>query len=66
MNKSMEMSSSASHHLPKISKINDSLNLNNQKNGLSSDRYRAQSTTEINVNVSLTRKLVSMDDIRNV
>ena len=34
MNKSFEMSSSASHHLPKITKINDSLNLNNQKNGL--------------------------------
>lgn len=66
MNKSFEMNSSASHYLPKINKINESTNLSKNKPSLYSDRYKAQSSTDINPNVPLTRKLVNMDDIKSV
>lgn len=60
------MNSSVSHYLPKITKLNESANLKH-KGSLNTERYnRTQSTSEINSSVPLTRKLVSMDDIRNV
>ena len=65
MNKSFDMNSSASHYLPKISKVNESAYLS-KKPSLYSDRYKAQSSTDINPSIPLTRKLVNMDDIKNV
>ncbi len=66
MNKSFEINSSTSHYLPSINKINESSNLPKHKGSLYTDRYRAQSTSEIHANVPLTRKLVNMDDIKNI
>jgi hypothetical protein len=65
MNKSFDINSSTSHYLPKINKINESTNLS-KKPSLYSDRYKAQSSTDINPNIPLTRKLVNMDDIKNL
>ena len=60
------MNSSVSHYLPKISNLNESVDLKH-KGSLNTERYsRTQSTAEINPSVPLTRKLVNMDDIKNV
>lgn len=61
------MGTSASHYLPKI-KVNESANINikKSKNGSITDRKRADSQQQFSNQVPLTRKLVNMDDIKNI
>lgn len=59
------MGTSASHYLPKI-KVNESVNIKKSKNGSITDRKRADSQQQFSNQVPLTRKLVNMDDIKNI